>query len=43
MQRLWQRLHLDKHHGGYFENEIDDVFLYRADIPIEEYIFAIMK
>ena len=25
---------------GYFENEIDDVFLYRADIPIEEYIFC---
>ena len=22
---------------GYFENEIDDVFLYRADIPIDEY------
>ncbi|MFA9466227.1 MAG: NUDIX domain-containing protein [Velocimicrobium sp.] len=25
---------------GYFENEIDDVFLYRADIPIEEYTFC---
>lgn len=25
---------------GYFENEIDDVFLYRADIPIEEYSFC---
>lgn len=24
---------------GYFENEIDDVFLYRADIPIDEYSF----
>ncbi|MBD5530179.1 MAG: NUDIX domain-containing protein [Lachnospiraceae bacterium] len=24
---------------GYFENEIDDVFLYRADIPIDEYLF----
>lgn len=24
---------------GYFENEIDDVFLYRVDIPIEEYSF----
>jgi isopentenyldiphosphate isomerase len=25
---------------GYFENEIDDVFLYRADIPIGEYTFC---
>lgn len=25
---------------GYFENEIDDVFLYRADIPIDEYSFC---
>lgn len=25
---------------GYFENEIDDVFLYRADIPIEDYSFC---
>ena len=25
---------------GYFENEIDDVFLYRADIPIKEYTFC---
>ena len=25
---------------GYFENEIDDVFLYRADIPINEYSFC---
>ena len=25
---------------GYFENEIDDVFLYRADIPIDEYTFC---
>lgn len=25
---------------GYFENEIDDVFLYRADIPIDEYLFC---
>jgi isopentenyldiphosphate isomerase len=25
---------------GYFENEIDDVFLYRADIPLEEYSFC---
>lgn len=25
---------------GYFENEIDDVFLYRADIPIEAYTFC---
>lgn len=25
---------------GYFENEIDDVFLYRADIPINEYTFC---
>lgn len=25
---------------GYYENEIDDVFLYRADIPIEEYNFC---
>lgn len=24
---------------GYFENEIDDVFLYKADIPIDEYSF----
>ena len=24
---------------GYFENEIDDVFLYRADIPIDEFSF----
>lgn len=24
---------------GYFENEIDDVFLYRADIPINEFKF----
>lgn len=30
-------------HGGvdeYFENEIDDVFLYKADIPIEKYNFC---
>lgn len=25
---------------GYFENEIDDVFLYRADIPIDAYSFC---
>lgn len=25
---------------GYFENEIDDVFLYRTDIPIEEFSFC---
>jgi len=25
---------------GYFENEIDDVFLYKADIPIEEFSFC---
>ncbi len=25
---------------GYFENEIDDVFLYRADIPIEAFTFC---
>ena len=25
---------------NYFENEIDDVFLYRADIPINEYSFC---
>nr|WP_300807545.1 NUDIX domain-containing protein [uncultured Acetatifactor sp.] len=25
---------------GYFENEIDDVFLYRADIPIDGYSFS---
>jgi isopentenyldiphosphate isomerase len=25
---------------GYFENEIDDVFLYRADIPINEFFFC---
>lgn len=25
---------------GYFENEIDDVFLYRADIPIDAYCFC---
>lgn len=25
---------------GYFENEIDDVFLYRADIPVEAYTFC---
>lgn len=25
---------------GYFENEIDDVFLYRADIPIEDFNFS---
>ncbi len=25
---------------GYFENEIDDVFIYRANIPIEEYTFC---
>lgn len=24
---------------GYFENEIDDVFIYKADIPIEEFKF----
>ena len=24
---------------GYFENEIDDVFLYRKDIPIDEFSF----
>ena len=24
---------------GYYENEIDDVFLYRADIPISEFKF----
>ena len=24
---------------GYFENEIDDVYLYRADIPVDEYSF----
>ena len=32
-----------REYGGideYFENEIDDVFLYRADIPIEEYTFC---
>lgn len=28
---------------GYFENEIDDVFLYRADIPIDEYTFVMMR
>ena len=31
-----------REYGGmddYFENEIDDVFLYRADIPIDEYSF----
>lgn len=26
--------------SGYIENEIDDVFLYRADIPIEDYCFC---
>ncbi len=26
--------------NGYFENEIEDVFLYRADIPIDEYSFC---
>ena len=25
---------------GYIENEIDDVFLYRKDIPIDEYSFS---
>jgi isopentenyldiphosphate isomerase len=25
---------------GYFENEIDEVFLYKADIPLEEYSFC---
>jgi isopentenyl-diphosphate delta-isomerase len=25
---------------GYIENEIDDVFLYRTDIPLEEYSFC---
>ena len=25
---------------GYIENEIDDVFLYRKDIPLEEYSFC---
>lgn len=25
---------------GYYENEIDDVFLYKADIPVEYYIFC---
>lgn len=25
--------------NGYYENEIDDVFLYKKDIPIEEYSF----
>jgi len=25
---------------GYFENEIHDVFLYRKDIPVEEYSFS---
>ncbi len=25
---------------GYYENEIDDVFLYRTDIPVEEYRFC---
>ena len=32
-----------REYGGvdsYFENEIDDVFLYRADIPINEYSFC---
>lgn len=26
--------------AGYIENEIDDVFLYRADIPVEAYAFS---
>ncbi len=32
------REHLED--DGYFENEIDDVFLYRTDIPLEAYSFC---
>jgi len=37
-----QYLFTCREYGGiddYFENEIDDVFLYRSDIPIDEYKF----